>query len=79
MAEKGDYMAPVFATLLVSITSLVKPALSAVYGRVSAVASVSAVPPSLSNGHRKCSKNSNMSNTSGLLSWVSCIVASSRL
>jgi hypothetical protein len=56
LAERGDYIAPFSATLLFSVTSFVKPAFSAVYDRVSAVASVSAVPPSLSNGHRKCSK-----------------------
>jgi hypothetical protein len=56
LAERGDYIAPFFATLLFSVTSFAKPAFSAVYGRVSAVASVSAVPSNLSYGHRKCPK-----------------------
>jgi hypothetical protein len=52
----GDYIAPICTTLLVSVTSLVIPVFSVVYGGVSAVASVSAMPSSLSYGHRKCPK-----------------------
>jgi hypothetical protein len=52
----GDYIASFFATLLFSVTSFVKPAFSAVYERVSAVSSVSAMPSRLSYGHRKCPK-----------------------
>jgi hypothetical protein len=56
VAERGDYIAPICTTLLVSATSLVIPVFSVVYGGVSAVASVSAMPSSLSHGHRKCPK-----------------------
>jgi hypothetical protein len=56
LAERGDYTAPFFATLFVSATSPVIAAFSVVYCRVSAVASVSAMPSSLSCGHRKCPK-----------------------
>ncbi len=52
----GDYIALFSATLLFSVTSFVKPAFSVVYDRISAVASVSPVPSSLSYGHRKCPK-----------------------
>jgi hypothetical protein len=54
--EGGDYTAPFFATLFVSATSPVIAAFSVVYCQVSAVASVSAMPSSLSYGHRKCPK-----------------------
>jgi hypothetical protein len=56
MAERGDYTAAFFATLFVSVTSPVIPAFSVVYCQVSAVACVSAMPSSLSYGHRKCPK-----------------------
>ena len=56
MAERGDYIAPFLATPLFSVTSFVKPAFSFVYGRVSAVASVSASPFCLFNGHQKWPK-----------------------
>ena len=52
--RRGDYIARVCTTLLVSVTSLVIPVFSVLYGRVSAVASVSAMPPRLSYGHQKC-------------------------
>jgi hypothetical protein len=54
--ERGDYIDEAFATLLVSVTSLVIPAFCVVYGSVSAVSSVSAVPSCLSYVYRKCSK-----------------------
>jgi hypothetical protein len=56
LAERGGLYCSFSATLLFSVTSFVKPVFSVVSGQVSAVASVSAVPSSLSYGHRKCPK-----------------------
>src|SRR5258708_6404025 len=77
--RRGDYIAPFSATLLFSVTLFVKPAFSVVYDRVSAVASVSPVPSSLSYGHPKVPKKSNMSNKLGFPSCAATAASLGRL
>jgi uncharacterized protein (DUF1778 family) len=75
LAERGDYIDPYSATPLFSVISLVKPAFSVVYYRVSAVASVSAMPSSPMDN--ESAQKSNMSNRPDLLvarqRTISCI------